>query len=138
MEQITFTARGRFDIQLGGKLRSLRFRTHELTKLESRMGGKGIFSILDEGNLGMTFLRDAIIVGVAHEFIGKKGKQREVLTEDLVERWIDESEERDGITFEDLLGAIVTGVVQGLPGAKMASKSDEKEDEDRPNEKADL
>ncbi len=132
--KVTITGRGTFEMRLGGKTRTFRYRAHELKLLENRSrknGGKsGIFSILDEGNLGLTFLSDAIIVGVAHEFIGKRGRQKEVLTEELVEKWIDNSAEVDDLTFDELLGAIVTGVVAGMPGAEMKPE----ENTDSPNE----
>lgn len=128
MSKVKHGPRGYFEMSLGGKPRTFRYRAHELAMLEKRTG-KGIISLLDEGNLGISFLRDAIIVGVAHEFIGRRGKQREVLTEELVCKWIDESEEVDGITFEELLEIILTGVVSGVPG-KSAVVNQLKSDED--------
>lgn len=116
--EITFTdERGFVELPLGGKLRTLRFRTHELCMLEKRMG-KGILSVLNEDGVGFEFLRDAIIVGVMHEFIGKRGKMKEALTEQKVCKWIDGCEEVDGINFEDLLTAVMVAVVGGLPGGK--------------------
>lgn len=113
-------------MKLGGKVRNFRFRAHELSLLEKKMG-MGIFSALDGGNLGITFLRDALTVGVAHEFIGKRGKLKEALTDEVVAGWIDDCEEKDGIPFDVLLQTVVRGVVSGLPGG--ASVLDDDGDE---------
>jgi hypothetical protein len=131
-ERIYFGARGVVNLPLGGKDRKLRYRATELAALEKRMG-KGILSCLNEESLGISFLRDAIIVGVAHEFISKKGKQKETLTEDLVCRWIDDCEDKDEIAFEDLLQAVLKAVVSGLPGG---AKHLEESEDSGPNAEA--
>ncbi len=115
MSEITVTGRGMVELPLGGKIRTLRFRTHELCLLEKQIG-KGLLSALNEESLGFTFLRDAIIAGVAHEFISRKGKVKESLTEELVCKWIDGCEEDDNIKFEELMNAVMMAVMGGLPG----------------------
>ena len=58
--------------------------------------------MLNEDGLGLGFIKDAITVGVAHEFVGKKGKKK-ALTEAMIERWIDECDGEDGrISFDEL------------------------------------
>ena len=105
---------------------TLRFRTHELDLLEQRRGCS-VLSMLDEKGLGIGFLKDALIVGSAHMFKGSK--KRGSLTETRVSSWIDNSEEKAGIEFDDLLGAVVRCVVGGLPnGKKMLSAMDEEQE----------
>lgn len=132
-DKVSFGARGIVNLPLGGKDRKLRYRASELAALEKRMG-KGIISCLNEESLGIGFLHSALVVGVAHEFIGKKGKQKENLTDELVYRWIDDCEEKDGLAFEELLQAVIKAVVQGLPGG--AKLLEQEEDEDSPNGEA--
>lgn len=122
------SAPGTVDLPLGGVDRRLKFRTHELAELEVRRG-VGIMSQLSGQNLGLSWLRDAIAVGVAHEFRDRKGKQKERLTERLVSKWIDECES-DGIEFDDLMMAVMRAVVGGLPNGKaMLASMDEDEDD---------
>lgn len=116
-----------------------RFRTHEISELEDRRG-KGIMSMLNGESLGIGFLRDALLVGSAHMFIGKKGKQKKSLTTDRVNRWIDKCED-NGILFEDLLECVMKCVVGGMPGGdkyiQMMDEAAEEEDNDDPNEAGD-
>ena len=111
-----------------------RFRTHEIATLEERRG-KGILSMLNEESLGLGFLRDALLVGSAHMFIGKKGKQKKTLTEDRVNRWIDRCED-NGVEFQELLQSVVKAVVSGMPGGdkyvEMMEEGEEDEDGDDP------
>jgi hypothetical protein len=132
MSNIEFSERGVVNLNLGGVDRRLRFRTHEISLLEQRMG-KGIMSLLSEDNVGLTFLKNAIIVGVAHEFIGKRGRKK-ALTEQEVAKWIDASED-NGIPFEELLETVVKAVVSGLPGGqKYLDEWDSSGDEDGEDE----
>lgn len=106
----------------------LRFRAHEIALLEDRLG-VGIMSMLNEKQLGVKFLMNAMIVGAAHMFAGKK-KQKKALTESLVSRWIDRCED-NGIAFEELLEAVVKAVVGGLPGgAKYLEAMNQEPDDD--------
>ena len=121
-DRIYFSSRGVVNLPLGGQDRQLRFRTHEINLLEAKRK-MGILSMLDDKQLGLSFLTDAIAVGVAHEYIGKKGNR---LTERVVTKWIDNCEDVDNIPFEDLLQTIVKAVVGGLPnGAAMVKAMDD-------------
>ena len=66
--------RGMVEVRMGGRMHTLRFRTHEIAMLEERLGSS-ITNILSESQLGIRTLREAILVGVAHEYAGKKGKE---------------------------------------------------------------
>lgn len=135
-DRIYFSQRGIVNLPLGGQDRQLRFRTHEISELEERMG-KGIMSLLNEDQLGLKFLKNAIIVGVAHEFIGKRGKQKQTLTDKLVSRWMDDCDGVDGrLTFEELTETVLKAVVGGMPGGDryiedMERGADEAEEAER-------
>lgn len=134
-DRIYHSRPGTVSLPLGGADRTLRFRTSELAELEVRRGGLGIMKQLDEDHIGLSWLRDAIKVGVSHEFHGKGKKD---LTDKAVERWIDNCEE-DGIEFQDLLTAVMKAVVGGLPGgARYVALMDEEDGEgsDSPPEEA--
>lgn len=111
-------ARGMVDVRLGGRTHTLRFRTHEIAMLEERLGSS-ITNILSESQLGIRTLREAIIVGVAHEYAGKKGKEAR-LTVSKVSRWIDDCED-----LGELMSTVMEAVALGIPGA-----TDDEEDED--------
>jgi len=110
----------------------LRFRSHEIAMLEAKRG-KGIMSLLNEESLGIGFLRDALLVGSAHMFIGRNKRK---LSDSVVSSWIDRCED-NGVPFEDLLQNVVRAVVGGLPGGDkylgaMDDDGDEKDDGGRP------
>ncbi len=125
------------EVRLGGRTRALRFRAHELALLEERLQKCGIDKtvpeILESQKVGMVFLREAIMVGVAHEFVGKKGKEAR-LSAQLVGRWLDECGEDGNAEFDELAPAVVEAVVLGLPGA---AKAIEEENARRAAEDAD-
>jgi len=112
-----------------------RFRTHEISELEDRRG-KGIMSMLNGESMGIGFLRDALLIGSAHMFIGKKGKQKKSLTTDRVNKWIDRCED-NGIPFEELLEGVMKCVVGGMPGGdkyiQLMDDAAEEEENDDPN-----
>ena len=114
MSEITFSERGVVELNLGGSIHRLRYRAHEISLLEGRMG-KGIMALLGEENLGLTFLKNAIIVGIAHEYTSKKN--RKSLTEKMVMGWIDATED-NGVPFDTLLEMVAKAVVSGLPGGQ--------------------
>lgn len=114
-------ARGEVEIELGGEVRRLRFRTREIRQLD-KLCPQGLTKVLSDGQFGLDFLCNAIAVGVAHEFVGKKGK--DALTDKKVEIWVDNYEDGD---FATLMTSIVEAVVAGLPG-KNASEDDEEEE----------
>jgi hypothetical protein len=115
--------RGILNIYLGGHNRTLRFRSHEICMLEERLG-MGISKILSEDLIGIRVLREAILVGVMHEFAGKKGKEAK-LTTVKVSRWID-----DHGDFAELLTAVVETIAMGLPGAEELMAEEETDDEE--------
>lgn len=112
-------ARGEVEIELGGKVRVLRFRTRETRALD-KLCPQGLTKILSDGQFGPDFLCNAITVGVAHEFAGKRGGQ--ALTERKVEQWIDEY---DG-DFAGLMSTVIEAVVAGLPGKAVSEEEEEK------------
>lgn len=127
-DKIYFSSRGVVHLPLGGQEHTLRFRSHEIDQLEQKLG-MGVMSILQSENIGIRSLKQAIIVGVSHEYVGKKGQSRKTLTEQEVGRWIDNSYERDGIEFEDLQEAVMRAIIGGLPnGAKLISQMDKEDD----------
>ena len=136
MDKVKIDSRGRFSLKLGGKVRNFRYRTHELTMLE-RKSGVGIFEFLKPENIGLSTLRDAITVGVAHEFVGKRGKLKEALTDEVVSEWIDNCEERDGVPFDVLLETVISGILSGLPGGGKLVADDGEEDDEGNDESAD-
>lgn len=106
----------------------IRYRATEIEALEIRLGGISPLSCITVEKLGIGFLKSAIIVGVAHEFIGKKGKDGK-LTDREVCRWIDESDEKDGVPYDELQAAVIRAVVGGYPnGQKMLDMMDEDEE----------
>lgn len=126
---------GIVNIPLGGKDRRLRFRAAEICQLEDRRK-MSIMSQLDGENLGVGWLRDAIAIGVAHEFRGSKGRQKERLTEGLISGWIDRIDE-EGIEFDELLIAVARAVIGGMPGgAKIIKQMDEDGDDEDPHSEA--
>ena len=116
--------RGMVDVRLGGRTHTLRFRTHEIAMLEERLGSS-ITTILSESQLGIRTLREAILVGVAHEYAGKKGKEAR-LTISKVSRWIDDCED-----LGDLMSTVMEAVALGIPGA--AEDDDEEGEDDGPD-----
>jgi len=111
---------------LGGQTRTLRYRTHELAMLEERLN-MGITQILTPQNIGLRLLREAILVGVAHEFAGKRGKEAR-LTPVKVSRWID-----DFGDFTELLNIVIEAITMGLPGGEelMASAEPDEDSDDK-------
>lgn len=96
----------------------MRFRSHELALLEERLGAPvtAWFPNEETGNpgmLGMRFLTQAILVGVAHQFAGRRrrGGRKERLSPQVVGEWI------DGSDFVTLLSGVAELVAMGLPGA---------------------
>jgi len=112
--------RGMVEVRMGGRMHTLRFRTHEIAMLEERLGSS-ITNILSESQLGIRTLREAILVGVAHEYAGKKGKEAR-LTLAKVGRWIDECED-----LGELMSTVMEAVALGIPGAQ-EDEDDEEED----------
>jgi hypothetical protein len=127
------------EVRLGGKTRGLRFRAHELALLEERLQKVGVDKtvpeILESQKVGMVFLREAIMVGVAHEFVGKKGKEAR-LSAQKVGLWLDECGEDGNDDFDVLVTSVVEAVVLGLPGAAKAMEEDKREREAREAEEA--
>lgn len=118
------TRRGYVDVFLGGQTRTLRFRTHEIALLEERLN-MGITKILTPEMIGLRLLRESILVGVAHEFAGKRGKEAR-LTPAKVGRWID-----DYGDFTTLLNIVVEALTMGLPGSEdLLSEDDDAGGED--------
>ena len=115
--------RGLVQVRLGGHTRTLRFRTAEIAALEERFGC-GITKILNEDQMGLRFLVEAILVGVAHEFVGKKGKEARLSTA-KVSRWVDDSDD-----FTELLQAVVGAIGDGLPMNITEDDEDEDDDDD--------
>jgi len=115
--------RGILHIKLGGQSRTLRFRSHEICMLEERLG-MGISKILSEDLIGIRILREAILVGVMHEFAGKKGKEAK-LTTMKVSRWIDDYDD-----FTELLTSVIETIAMGLPGAEELMEEDEEDEEE--------
>jgi len=139
-DKFRFAQRGVLHIQLGGQERVLRFRAQEIDLLEQRTG-MGVMQLLDGKMLGLRLLKEAIIVGQRHEYANQRGgKKVKALTENEVLRWIDRSEDEDGIEFEDLFEAVTKAIVGGLPNgarlirdmdaAEAAKKADAKADDD--------
>jgi hypothetical protein len=115
--------RGYAEVFLGGQTRTLRFRTHEIALLEERLG-MGITKILTPETIGLRLLRESILVGVAHEFAGKRGKDAR-LTPVKVAKWID-----DYGDFTELLNIVVETITMGLPGSETLLEEDDEGDED--------
>lgn len=132
MNKIEFSERGTVNLPLGGVDRRLRFRTHEISQLEKQMG-KGIMALISEDNLGLTFLKNAIAVGVAHEFVSTRKSKRKPLTEKMVSGWIDDCE-KYGVEFDELLSVVVKAVVSGLPSGQKYMDEWDKEDEENGDE----
>jgi len=118
--------RGYVEIRLGGHTRTLRFRSHEICVLEERVG-LGITRILSEDLIGIRVLREAILVGVAHEFAGKRGKEAK-LSPQKVSRWIDQYGE-DGGDLGELMKLVFEALALGLPGGSDAMTDDDDLDE---------
>ena len=118
--------RGIAKIHLGGQTRTLRFRTAEIAALEGRFGC-GITKILNEEQMGLRFLMEALMVGVAHEFSGKKGKEAKLSTA-KVARWIDDSGD-----FTELLQVVIESIIDGLPmNVEQYSDDDDEGDDENP------
>ena len=125
---MTNKARGYTEIKLGGHTRELRFRSHEIAVLEERLG-VGITKILSEDQLGLRVLREAIMVGVAHEFAGKKGKEAR-LSPQKVSRWIDQYGDEGG-DLGELMKSVYEAIALGLPGGRqMMEEEDGSDDEE--------
>tara|TARA_R100000152_G_C6781653_1_gene216668 strand:+ start:4151 stop:4513 length:363 start_codon:yes stop_codon:yes gene_type:complete len=107
-------ARGEASINIGGKLRTVRYRTNEIAKLED-LSGKGIVTLMAQDSVGLRLLRDAIFVGLLYE--NKK------LTPAKVGRWLDDYEGELG----DLMTSVFTAIASSIPGIQ--SYMDEDEDE---------
>ena len=124
------TTRGITELKLGGHLRTLRFRTNEISILEERLG-VGITKILSEDMIGLRVLREAILVGVAHEFAGR-GKEAK-LSSQKVSRWIDQYGDEGG-DLGDLTKSVYEAIALGLPGGKklMDDAIDDEEEENSP------
>jgi hypothetical protein len=93
--------------------------------LEERVG-LGITKILSEDLIGIRILREAILVGVAHEFAGKKGKEAK-LSPQKVSRWIDQYGDEGG-DLGELMKLVFEALALGLPGGADAIGEDEDED----------
>lgn len=106
--------RGEAVVKLGGRDRTVRFRTNEIAKLED-LQGKGIISLMAQESVGLRLLRDAIFVGLLHD--NKK------LTPDKVGRWLDEYEGELG----DLMSSVFNAIASSIPGIQ--NYTDEDEDE---------
>ena len=117
--------RGIVKLRLGGQTRTLRFRTAEIAALEERFGC-GITKILNEDQMGLRFLQEALLVGVAHEFAGKKGKEARLSTAKVC-RWIDDSDD-----FMELLQAVVGAIGDGLPMNVDEYDEDDEGDDENP------
>jgi len=120
-------ARGMVDVRMGGRTHSLRFRTHEIAMLEERLGSS-ITNILSESQLGIRTLREAILVCVAHEYAGKKGKEAR-LTVTKVSRWIDDCED-----LGELMSTVMEAVAMGIPGSVEEEDDEESDGGDAPLE----
>lgn len=120
-----FAQRGVLHIRLGGEERVLRFRAQEIDLLEQRTG-MGVMQLLDGKMLGLRLLKEALIVGLRHEYASRRGgKRKKALTESEVLRWIDSSEDVDGLEFEELFEAVTKAIVGGLPnGARLLAEMD--------------
>lgn len=138
MGKITYGPYGEFELKIGGEVRTLRFKYTALEYIEAQTG-KAIFSLLqNQDALGMTFVRIALTAGVMHEFVGKRGKRKEILTEDLVRKWIEDAPEKDDLDFGDLLAALLEGIVRAVPGGnKIMDEAGSEADDDEGNEEAD-
>lgn len=112
------------EIRLGGKTRTLRYRTHEIAVLEQELSKAferrvTITEILEKQDFGIAFLQIAILVGVAHEYVGKKGKAAR-LSRQLVGRWLDMCGEDGNADFDVVIATVIEAIVMGLPGARKA------------------
>lgn len=123
------STRGWGEVELGGELRVLRFRAHEIALLEERVGVPLTQWFPNEetgekGMLGMRWLREAILVGVAHEYTrrGARGRKRERLSPKVVADWIDDVDD-----FSALLAGIAELVALGLPGSAQLLADDDAE-----------
>ena len=122
------SAIGIVEIRVSGKTRELRFRPLELNLLEKQFIKNGInktvpqlFQELSEGQavVGFAVLTQIMLVGVAWEFRGSKGKT-ERLSEDLIGKWFEVCGENGNDSYEDLMGKALEAVMLGFPGAKAA------------------
>ena len=129
-------ARGYTELKIGGQTRELRFRGNEIAMLEERLD-MGISQIMSPDRMGLRILREAILVGVAHEFQGKKGKDAR-LSPQKISRWIDQYGDEGG-DLGELMKVVYEAIALGLPGGdKMMEDEDEDEEggegEDNPLE----
>jgi len=119
MSEVTLhETRGWGEVELGGKVRTLRFRAHEIALLEERLNVPVTRWFPNEetgekGVLGMRFVQNAILVGVAHEFAALRRQRgaKERLSPKLVAEWL------DGCDFGTILVGVTELVAMGLPGA---------------------
>lgn len=130
------TARGFFmskhrqmvECRIGKQTRIFRFRMHEISILEEQLQKAGLDKtvpeILESQKIGFIFLREAIMVGVAHEFVGRRGKEAR-LSAQLVGRWLDECGEEGNDDFDVVASKVIEAVVLGLPGAAKAVREEE-------------
>lgn len=119
-----------------GKEVRMRFRAGEIELLEERRK-MGILEIVDEKNLGIGFLKQAILVGAAAYMNAKKKKGDKPFSSGMVNKWIDDCED-NGIEFEELLQAVVECVVGGMPGGKKYLVAIEEEKAAKKQETKDL
>ena len=113
--------RGEAAITIGGKERTLKFDHNALADLEDLLGGRSVLKIIRNGEVGSSFLRTAIAVGLRHESLVKPT---------LVGKWLSESPERYSQHASAVLKAI-TLAIKG-PGFERAADQldvDEEDDE---------
>lgn len=123
--QMVNRSRGFKQLRLGGRTHTLRFRAFEIAELEKQMK-KPITQILEEQDFGLNFAITAVMVGTAHEYAGKTGKEAR-MSRQKVASWIDKVPD-----FAELIKELAEAVILGIPGAKDAmddAQADAEEDD---------
>lgn len=57
--------RGEVEIEIGGKLRTMRFGFDEMAELEQRLNGRSVIRMISENNFGIWALRESLYVGLS-------------------------------------------------------------------------
>ena len=98
--------RGETELDIGGHLRTFKWRTSQIAMLEDRLDC-GIARILSEEKVGLKTLMEALFVGHVH--LDKR------LTVQKTAKWIDDYHGDLG----ELMTDVFTAIASGLPGVQL-------------------
>ena len=92
--------RGEVEIEIGGRVRTMRIGFNEMAALEQRLDGRSIMRLLQENNFGAWALRETLYVGLA------RGNPK--ITPNKVGEWIGEDITRMGYYVSKVTEALMS------------------------------